>query len=310
MKVHNRIKLVSLLAVTPFVLMACGGEEPQEEITYEEPEEEEEIDMEQFRIAGDRLKDEPVLSTEERQLRFIEQYEKIDRPIIMNTLRYIRDFDERHEESFKGVRLITNSSIIEIQDEMLETYKQHLGEPIDSNTTQVFDIKEVYPYTEEDFKSYYETVVKILQEEVIVRTKIYGVIDNYIGERDFDGLRKSGSVTKIQDMIDVEGGLIEQVRPYIQAMDELVVNLRLENGMEMPKYTKVNVDEENMEIEEVDTYVEEKPTTVQEIISIEPTSEIYDSIDKDIEEDSDNNIEKGADETEKQETKMGDESQE
>ena len=290
--------------------MACGGEEPQVEIPYEEPVEEEEIDMEQFRIAGDRLKDEPVLSTEERQLRFIEQYEKIDRPIIMNTLRYIRDFDERHEESFKGVRLITNSSIIEIQDEMLETYKQHLGEPIDSNTTQVFDIKEVYPYTEEDFKSYYETVVKILQEEVMVRTQIYGVIDNYIGERDFDGLRKSGSVTKIQDMIDVEGGLIEQVRPYIQAMDELVVNIRLENGMEMPKYTKINVDEENMEIEEVDTYVEEKPTTVQEIISIEPTSEIYDSIDKDIEEDSDNNIEKDADESEKQETKMGDERQE
>ena len=65
-----------------------------------------------------------------------------------------------------------------------------------------------------------------------------------------------------------------------------------------------------MEIEEVDTYVEEKPTTVQEIISIEPTSEIYESIDKDIEEDSDNNIEKDADESEKQETKMGDESQE
>lgn len=290
--------------------MACGGEEPQVEIPYEEPVEEEEIDMEQFRIAGDRLKDEPVLSTEERQLRFIEQYEKIDRPIIMNTLRYIRDFDERHEESFKGVRLITNSSIIEIQDEMLETYKQHLGEPIDTNTTQVFDIKEVYPYTEEDFKSYYETVVKILQEEVMVRTQVYGVIDNYIGERDFDGLRKSGTVTKLQDMIDMEGGLIEQVRPYIQAMDELVVNLRLEKGMEMPKYTKVSFDEENMEIEEVDTYVEEEPTTVQEIISIEPTSEIYESIDKDIEEDSDNNIEEDADETEKQETQTGDESQE
>lgn len=290
--------------------MACGGEEPQEEIPYEEPMEEEEIDMEQFRVAGDRLKDEPVLSTEERQLRFIEQYEKIDRPIIMNTLRYIRDFDERHEESFKGVRLITNSSIIEIQDEMLETYKQHLGEPIDSNTTQVFDIKEVYPYTEEDFKSYYGTVVKILQEEVMVRTKIYGLIDNYIRERDFDGLRKSGSVIKLQDMIDMEGGLIEQVRPYIQAMDELVVNLRLENGMEMPKYTKIDVDEENKEIEEVDTYVEEEPTTVQEIISIEPTSEIYDSIDKDIEEDNDNNIEKDADESEKQENQTGDESQE
>lgn len=290
--------------------MACGGEEPQVDIPYEEPVKEEEIDMEQFRVAGDRLNDEPVLSTEERQLRFIEQYEKIDRPIIMNTLRYIRDFDERHEESFKGVRLITNSSIIEIQDEMLETYKQHLGEPIDSNTTQVFDIKEVYPYTEEDFKSYYETVIKILQEEVMVRTQIYGVIGNYIEERDFDGLRKSGSVTKLQGIIDVEGGLIEQVRPYVQAMDELVVNLRLENGMEMPKYTKINVDEGNMEIEEVDTYVEEKPTTVQEIISIEPTSEIYDSIDKDIEEDSDNNKEKDADESEKQETKTGDESQE
>lgn len=290
--------------------MACGGEEPQEEIPYEEPMEEEEIDMEQFRVAGDRLKDEPVLSTEERQLRFIEQYEKIDRPIIMNTLRYIRVFDERHEESFKGVRLITNSSIIEIQDEMLETYKQHLGEPIDTNTTQVFDIKEVYPYTEEDFKSYYGTVVKILQEEVMVRTKIYGLIDNYIRERDFDGLRKSGSVIKLQDMIDMEGGLIEQVRPYIQAMDELVVNLRLENGMEMPKYTKIDVDEENKEIEEVDTYVEEEPTTVQEIISIEPTSEIYDSLDKDIEEDSDNNREKDADESENQETQTGDENQE
>lgn len=298
MKLHNRIKLVSLLSVTPFILIACGGEEPQEEIPYEEPVpvEEEEIDMEQFRVSGDRLKDEPVLSTEARQLRIIEQYEKIDRPIIMNTLRYIRDFDERHEESFKGVRLITSNSIIEIQDEMLETYKQHLGEPIDSNTTQVFDIKEVYPYTEEDFKSYYETVVKILQEEVLVRTQIYDVIGNYLEERDFDGLRKSGSVTKLQDMIDMEGGLIEQVRPYIQAMDELVVNIRIENGMEMPKYTKVSFDEENMEIEEVDTYVEEEPTTVQEIISIEPTSEIYESIDKDI-EDSDNNIEKDADES-------------
>lgn len=298
MKLHNRIKLVSLLSVTPFILIACGGEEPQEEIPYEEPVpvEEEEIDMEQFRVSGDRLNDEPVLSTEARQLRIIEQYEKIDRPIIMNTLRYIRDFDERHEESFKGVRLITSNSIIEIQDEMLETYKQHLGEPIDSNTTQVFDIKEVYPYTEEDFKSYYETVVKILQEEVLVRTQIYDVIGNYLEERDFDGLRKSGSVTKLQDMIDMEGGLIEQVRPYIQAMDELVVNIRIENGMEMPKYTKVSFDEENMEIEEVDTYVEEEPTTVQEIISIEPTSEIYESIDKDI-EDSDNNIEKDADES-------------
>lgn len=306
----SKRRVLGMMLASSMLLVACGGEEPQVEIPYEEPVEEEEIDMEQFRISGDRLNDEPVLSTEERQLRFIEQYEKIDRPIIMNTLRYIRDFDERHEESFKGVRLITNSSIIEIQEEMLETYKQHLGEPIDTNTTQVFDIKEVYPYTEEDFKSYYETVVKILQEEVMVRTQIYGVIDNYIGERDFDGFRKSGSVTKIQDMIDVEGGLIEQVRPYIQAMDELVVNLRLENGMEMPKYTKINVDEENMEIEEVDTYVEEKPTTVQEIISIEPTSEIYDSIDKDKEEDSDNNIEKDADESEKQETQTGDESQE
>ena len=136
------------------------------------------------------------------------------------------------------------------------------------------------------------------------------LVSEALEERDFDGLRKSGSVTKLQDMIDMEGGLLEQVRPYIQAMDEIVVNIRIENGMEMPKYTKVSFDEENMEIEEVDTYVEEKPTTVQEIISIEPTSEIYDSIDKDIEEDSDNNIEKDADESEKQETQTGDESQE
>ena len=258
--------------------MACGGEEPQEEIPYEEPVpvEEEEIDMEQFRVEGDRLNDEPVLSTEERQLRFIEQYEKIDRPIIMNTLRYIRDFDERHEESFKGVRLISGKGIKEVQDEMLVTYREHLGEPLNENTTQIYDIDIVYPYTEEDYKSYYETVVNILQDEVLVRVQTYETISNNLDNRDFQGLRSSGAVANLKSIVDVEGGMLEQIRPYIEAMDEIVVNLRLASGLEMPKYSKVDVENIEDELEEVEEYVSPEPKTEQEIISIEPTSEIYD----------------------------------
>lgn len=289
--------------------MACGEEEQREVIPYEEPAEEEEIDMEQFRVEGDRLSDEPVLSTEERQLRFIEQYERIDRPIIMNTIRHIRDFDVKHEGTFEGVRLITGKGVKEVQDEMLETYRGHLGEPLNENTTQIYDIGIVYPYTEDDFKSYYETVVNILQDEVLGRVQTYETISNNLDKRDFQGLRRSGVVANLQGIVDEEGGMLEQIRPYIEAMDEIVVNLRLENGLEMPKYSQVEVDVENIEdeIEEVEEYVTPEPTTVQEINSIEPTSGIYDRNTGEVEEETDNSGEGEADEGEEQETQTGEE---
>ena len=55
-----KLKTLVMLAITPLVLMACGAEEVEVE-PIPIPEEEEEIDMEQFRVSGDRVASEPVL---------------------------------------------------------------------------------------------------------------------------------------------------------------------------------------------------------------------------------------------------------
>ena len=116
-----KLKTLVMLAITPLVLMACQKEERQV-IPTPEPEQQEDIDMEQFRVEGDRLATEPVLGTLERQERFVEQYETVDRPILMNTLRLIGEYDQEHEESFNGVRLITDKSIDEVKEKKLAEY--------------------------------------------------------------------------------------------------------------------------------------------------------------------------------------------
>ena len=268
---NNKVKGLTLLLLAPLLLMACGKEEQREVIPIPEEESQEEIDMEQFRVEGDRVKAEPVLQSEERQERLITQYETIDRPILMNTLRYITEFDKKHENSFDGVRLITGRSIDKIKDEKIKEYTEHLGEPINADTTKIYDISKVYPYSGDDYKSYYDTVVGILKEEVTTRTQTYEGIKKGIEARDFDMLKKSGDIPKLQDIIDNDGGLVEQVRPYIEEMDKLVAELRSELGMEQPKYTTLTDD-----VEELPEYKMSKPMTVQEIMSIEPISDLYD----------------------------------
>ena len=267
-----------MLAITPLVLMACQKEERQV-IPTPEPEQQEDIDMEQFRVEGDRLATEPVLGTLERQERFVEQYETVDRPILMNTIRLIREYDTEHEGSFEGVRLITDKSIDEVKEKKLAEYTENLGGELSPQTTQVYDITTVYPYTEDDYSSYYDTVIKILQEEVLVRTQTYNGIKSHIENRSFDLLKKSGIVRNFQDAIDVNGGMLEQVRPYIQEMDKLVAQIRQSLEMEKPKYTTID-----SPLEEVAEYKVPQKATVQEIISIEPTSDLYEDYSEDIEE--------------------------
>lgn len=278
MKLKNKIKGALLLAVVPSILVACGDTEQREVIPIGEPEQEEDIDMEQFRVEGDRLAEEPVLSTEARQLRFIEQYERVDRPILVNTLRYLQAYDRDHAEAFDGVRLITSKSIDEVKADKLEEYREHLGEPLDSNTTQVFDIDVVYPYTQDDFKSYYQTVVNILKNEVVNRTSTYESISRNIEAQDFDQIRGSGIITSFQNSIDAEGGMVEQIRPYIQEMDKIVAGMRSERELDMPKYSRIGLETEELTLDKVEEFVAPKPMTVQEVIRIEPSMELYEDL--------------------------------
>lgn len=260
-----------LVSSVPLLLFGCGkGEEEVVESSSVAVSESEEIDMESFRVSGDRVKAEPVLETEEREKRFIEQYETVDRPILMNTLRYILQFDKEHSEAFKGVRLITDKSDEDVKVEMSKLYKENLGKPMDENITKLFDIEDVYPYAEDDFGSYYQTVINVLQDEVLYRTSLYEKINSGIDKQDFNGLRKSGSVNMFRDLMSEESGLVEQVKPYIQEMDKLVASKRTELGMEMPTYTTLDD-----KVEKGAEYVVPKKATVQEIKSIEPTSDLY-----------------------------------
>lgn len=253
-------------------MVACGKDKQKEVIRLDdlEPDEEEVIDMEQFRVEGDRLVDEPVISTLERKERFVKQYETVDRPVLLNTLRHLQQFDKDHEGAFKGVRLVTDKSIDEVKEAKVKEYLEHLGDPLNSDTTKIYDIKEVYPYTEDDFHSYYTTVVNILIDEVTSRTQTYAGIKSNIENQKFDQLKNSGIVRNFQEAIDIDGGLLEQVRPYIEEMDKLVVNVREDLEMERPKYTPIESD-----IEEVPDYIVPDKMTVQEIISIEPSSDLY-----------------------------------
>ena len=273
-----KLKTLVMLTISPLVLMACGTEEVELE-PIPIPEEEEEIDMEQFRVSGDRVASEPVLSTEERKKRFIEQYETIDRPIIMNTLRIIRDYDLNHEGAFKGVRFISDRGNEELKEKKIGEYKEHLGGMIDPESVKVYDITDVYPYTEEDYSSYYETVIKIVQRAVMERTQTYSVVEGHIENRRFNVLRDSGAVRGFRNAIDIDGSIVEQVRPYIREMDNLIVGIRESLGMERPKYTTLD-----SEYEEVAEYKVPQKATVQEIISIDPTSDLYEDYSEDIEE--------------------------
>src|SRR5699024_2647640 len=102
------------------------------------------------------------------------------------------------------------------------------------------------------------------------RTQTYAGIKSNIENQKFDQLKNSGIVRNFQEAIDIDGGLLEQVRPYIEEMDKLVVNVREELEMERPKYTPIESD-----IEEVPEYIVPDKMTVQEIISIEPSSDLY-----------------------------------
>lgn len=277
--------------LTPLILGACGSEEP-EPVPIPEPEiVTEEIDMEQYRVSGDRVKDEPVLGSEDREKRLIKQYETVDRPILMNTLRHIISFDNEHKGAFDGVRLITDNTVDEVKERKVAEYLEHLGEPMRSETTKIYDIGEVYPYSGDDYKSYYNTVVKILQREVVERTQIYNNILTRIDNREFEDIRTSGNVTNFQSVIESDKGLIEQIRPYIQEMDKLVAQKRVELGLPLPKFTEVKNDMA-LEPEPEAEYVVPKKATVQEIMSIEPTSELYDDEEEsDKTDEEDNNSE-------------------
>lgn len=263
-------KKASFLLLTSVVLGACGEGEVQEIQPMNDPEPQEEVDMEQFRIDGDRVESEPVIDSQEREKRLVEQYETIDRPIIMNTFRHILSFDEKHEGAFDGVRMITEKSIDELKEEKLVEYKEHLGEPIHKEAVKIQDVAKVYPYVEDDFNSYYDTAVGILIQEVSVRVGLYDSIQGSLKNREFDKLRTSGVISEFQKSISLDGGLVEQVRPYIQEMDNLISRKRRNLGMEVIEYSDIEDEEDK-----VANYVTPKEKTSQEIIRTDKESDLY-----------------------------------
>lgn len=275
---RSRKVLLSIFTGLSLVLVGCEEDEVVEDGSYIGGLEwEDEEDYEEYRVEGDRLRERPVLNEAERELRAIKQYELVDRPIIMNTIRYIYEFDENNEGAFEGVRFITNKATDKRKVRKKEEYLTQMNGNLPEGVANIYDISKEYPYAGEDFKSYYKEVVGGLELEVLYRTKVYDRLDRAISEDDFDLIKSANLPNTLRKLTKNKETVVARYRPFIIEMDKLVMDKRKELGLEEVEYTRVDES-----IEDVSNYIVPERVTLYEIKEKEVENDFYSRIEEEI----------------------------
>lgn len=282
--------LLSALVVTSLGLIACSNEEDveleegvTEEFVEEEgiEEEDKEDDFEEYRIDGDRLRERPVLDDVEREKRAIKQYELVDRPVIMNTIKYIHEFDGKYEDAFQGIRNITSNLKEEARKNKAAEYREHLKGGLPEEVSQIYDIRVEFPYADEEFNSYYREVVSGLEEEVFRRTKVYSEIEKSLDKEEVGYLGRARLPQMLVKIAENKESTAERYRPFIVEMDKLVKEKKEELGMEEVEYSKVDE-----EVEDVANYIVPERVTLYEIKEQEIEDNFYKEMEKELDEEN------------------------
>lgn len=254
------MKKVILLIVSVMALVGCG----KEDVIVEETEY---IDRIEYREKGDRLVDDFSGEEHEKEKRLLKQYDTIDRPIIVNSLREIEMFAKDKEgymdDVYIGVGLDSD-----YEEELIGEGLKKLGNTLEGNVDALGDLEQPYPYLDNKLINYEGLVVKQIKKYVKdIKEEYDAIISLYINRPKTQKVIDKRNLKGLEEELNKKDTIISSSIIYIQEMDK-EANLIREQIGEAPKdYGEILA----VDLEEVSEYI--VPEDNYKIEIIEKTTE-------------------------------------
>lgn len=250
-----------------FMLSGCG--------TKDEVIEEEYVPQVGFRREkGDRLEDETVDGEDWKIKRLITQYETIDRPIIVNSLKEIEVFMASKDGYRDRVYLDSN-----MPDDVLIENKQkaltQLGYELVGNVDYVKFITYPYPLPDTKYYSYYSNLIGLLNKSIEDLKNSYNLVYNIYQNPNEISIENRG-VGVLEQSIKKADSRTESMVLYLKDIDKNINEMREELGMDTVEYTYNFLDEDQLlSHEPVGNFVrtKEKKLEVKELEDIDMENE-------------------------------------